>query len=244
MIRILLIAAFILAIISLPAYFRLSKERRQRVRKLILIGIIVLLVSRALPGIFGVIIPLLMALVAGLIRFLPVLIRYAPLLHRLWFSWKQQHNSTSGYRTVHSTIDTPFLRIQLDQHGQPVAGEVLVGKFSGRLIHSLSTIELAQLFKECATDKQSMDLLQRLIRHNAGSQSSYQQSSGTNQRHNRSNRLTIEQAYQLLGLKTNASEKEIITAHRRLIQKNHPDRGGSAELAAQINAARDVLLNR
>jgi hypothetical protein len=243
LIRILLIAALILAIISLPAYFRLSKERRQRVRKLILIGIIVLLVSRALPGLFGVIIPLLMALVAGLIRFLPVLIRYAPLLHRLWFSWKQQHNPSSNHGAIHPTIDTHFLRIQLDQLGQPISGEVLIGKFSGRQILSLDTAELALLFKECVSDKQSMDLLQRLIRHNANSQSSRQQSS-SNPSRNRSNRLTAEQSYKLLGLKTHASRKEIITAHRRLIQKNHPDRGGSAELAAQINEARDVLLNQ
>ena len=242
MIRILLIAVLILAIISLPAYFRLSKERRQRLRKLILIGIIILLVSRALPGFFGIIIPLLMALVAGLIRFLPVLIRYAPLLHRLWFSWKQQHNSTSGYGSIHSTVDTRFLRIQLNQLGQPISGEVLIGKFSGRLIHSLNKAELAQLFKECASDNQSMDLLRRLIRHNANSQSSQRQSSTSNNPRHSNNQLTAEQAYKVLGLNANASQKEIITAHRRLIQKNHPDRGGSAELAAQINEARDVLL--
>ncbi len=244
MIRILLIAALIIAIISLPAYFRLSKEQRKRLRKLILIGIIVLLVSRVLPGLFGIIIPLLMALVAGLIRFLPVLIRYAPLLHRLWFSWKQQHNSTSNHEGIHSTIDTRFLRIQLDQLGQPVSGEVLIGKFSGKPIQSLNTAELAQLFKECASDKQSMDLLQRLIRRNTNSQSSHRQSSRSNHSRNRSNRLTAEQAYKLLGLTVNASRDEIITAHRRLIQKNHPDRGGSAALAAQINEARDVLLNQ
>ncbi len=242
--RILLIVALILAIISLPAYFRLSKQHRQRLKKLIMIGIIVLLVSRALPGLFGLIIPLLVALVAGFIRFLPVLIRYAPLLHRLWFSWRQQHHSTSGYGAVHSTIETRFLRVQLDQRGQPIAGEILAGKFSGRDIQSLDKAELAQLFKECTSDKQSVDLLQRLLRDTAGSQSSYRQSSGSDHPSNKTNRLTAEQAYKLLGLTTNASHKEIITAHRRLIQKNHPDRGGSSELAAQINAARDVLLNQ
>ncbi len=239
MIRILLVLTLIIAIFYLPAYFRLSQQRRRSLNKLILIGIALLLISRALPGLFGLIIPLLAALVAGLIRLLPVLIRYAPLLHRLWFSFRQQRSSTSHHRTAHSTIDTVFLRVQLDQNDQPIAGQVIQGKFSGRPIESLDAAELAHLIKECASDKQSMDLLLLLIKQNSGSQSS-----GAGRQHHKTNRMTTGQAYKLLGLRMNASRQEIITAHRRLMQKTHPDRGGSVELAAQINEARDVLLNQ
>ncbi len=46
----------------------------------------------------------------------------------------------------------------------------------------------------------------------------------------------------VLGLSTDASTESVLDAPRRLIAKVHPDAGGSAELAARINEARDTLL--
>lgn len=51
-----------------------------------------------------------------------------------------------------------------------------------------------------------------------------------------------KEAFAVLGLAEGASEAEIHDAYRRLIVKVHPDRGGSADLAARLNRARDVLL--
>ena len=50
------------------------------------------------------------------------------------------------------------------------------------------------------------------------------------------------EALAMLGLKDDATKEDIITAHRKLIQKLHPDRGGNDYLAAQINQAKDLLL--
>jgi hypothetical protein len=54
--------------------------------------------------------------------------------------------------------------------------------------------------------------------------------------------LGISEARALLGLPVDADEQAIRAAHRRLIATVHPDRGGTEALAAQINAARDLLL--
>lgn len=55
-------------------------------------------------------------------------------------------------------------------------------------------------------------------------------------------RMGLQEAYEILGLEKRATREQIIAAHRRLIQKVHPDRGGSDYLAVKINQARDTLL--
>jgi hypothetical protein len=55
-------------------------------------------------------------------------------------------------------------------------------------------------------------------------------------------KMTAAEAREILGVKPDASRQDIIMAHKRMMQKVHPDRGGSDYLAAQLNQAKDTLL--
>lgn len=61
-------------------------------------------------------------------------------------------------------------------------------------------------------------------------------------RTDREPQLTLEEARKILSVPPHASREEIIGAHRKLIQKFHPDRGGNDYLASRINAAKALLL--
>ena len=79
----------------------------------------------------------------------------------------------------------------------------------------------------------------------AGQNSSGQGSAGddsSEQQAQFSQTMTRQQAADFLGVDINASRDEIRQAHKKLMQKIHPDRGGSDALAKQINLAKDLLL--
>ena len=54
--------------------------------------------------------------------------------------------------------------------------------------------------------------------------------------------MSAQKAAALLGLEGQFSQQDIIDAHRRLMQKVHPDKGGSVALAQELNEAKRVLL--
>jgi hypothetical protein len=55
--------------------------------------------------------------------------------------------------------------------------------------------------------------------------------------------MRLDEARRVLDVPLGADALTIRAAHRRLVARVHPDQGGSAELAARVNAARDALLS-
>lgn len=55
-------------------------------------------------------------------------------------------------------------------------------------------------------------------------------------------RLSLEEARAILGVNEKATKEEIIHAYKKLMTRVHPDKGGNAFLAQQINAAKKLLI--
>ncbi len=68
------------------------------------------------------------------------------------------------------------------------------------------------------------------------------QDRGPSQQAIRQQGMSREQARRVLGLNPNATEQDVKDAHRRLMRRVHPDKGGTAQQAALINRAKDILL--
>tara|TARA_B110000977_G_C10857391_1_gene408317 strand:+ start:67 stop:576 length:510 start_codon:yes stop_codon:yes gene_type:complete len=90
----------------------------------------------------------------------------------------------------------------------------------------------------------SLPMLAPFLKRAKAEQANNDNNNNNNANTNRSanSDITREEAFAILGLDASASEDEIVMAHRRLIQKLHPDTGGNEYLATQLNLAKDFLL--
>lgn len=145
-----------------------------------------------------------------------------------------------------SRVRTAFFEMSLDHDTGDIGGQVLKGNFAGRELGELGRGELIALWSECRDeDAQSAHLLEAYLdrtqpgwRDETGDARAGQGAGGAGG----GKRMTVDEAYEILGLAPGASPDEIRHAHRTLMKKLHPDQGGSNYLASKINEAKDLLL--
>ncbi|WIM13299.1 molecular chaperone DnaJ [Enhydrobacter sp.] len=154
-----------------------------------------------------------------------------------------RHRPSDGFSSPggrqRTEVRTAFLRAWIDHGTGEVGGAVLAGRCAGRTLDSLSDSELLEVRIEAASDADSMRVLEAYLdrRLGPGWRGAQQQSPKAGRAD-----MTRDEALAVLGLAEGATADEIRAAHRRLIQRVHPDVGGSADLAARINRAKDILL--
>jgi hypothetical protein len=149
---------------------------------------------------------------------------------------------TGGAAGDVSRVETGFLRMELDHDTGALSGEVVAGAFKGARLSDLSPDQAKALWREVASDPQSVQVLEAwLDRSHPDWRDTFGASGRADTR--RQGAMTREEAFEVLGLSPGAGAKEIKEAHRRLMKHMHPDHGGSTYLAARINQARDLLLN-
>jgi hypothetical protein len=143
-------------------------------------------------------------------------------------------------RGQRSSVRTAMLEMSLDHDTGATEGRVLAGSYSGRLLSQLSKDELFFLLSECSQrDPQGAQLLRAYM-----DRLGIRQEEAAGPASRRANGMSVEEAYDVLGLKPGASHEEINQAHRALMKKIHPDQGGSTYLASKINEAKEVLLRQ
>jgi hypothetical protein len=146
--------------------------------------------------------------------------------------------SSPGGGAQRTEVRTAFLQAWIDHGTGDVGGTVLSGRFSGRTLDSLGDAELLELHLDCSADADSLRILEPYLDRRLGAEWRNARQPPRGPRTD----MTRDEALAVLGLAEGASEDDIKAAHRRLIQRMHPDVGGSADLAARINRAKDVLL--
>lgn len=168
-------------------------------------------------------------------QILPWIIRALPFLNKL-----REQNTQSG----ESSIQTNHLSATLDHGSGHIDGEIIEGPHKGWLLSELSIMQLEDLLTHYQTeDEESAELLEAYIdqRRQQADQNTEQQRTANRAASDQSARA---EALAILGLDEGSTEEEVVSAHRSLIQKLHPDRGGNDFLAAKINQAKDILLKK
>jgi hypothetical protein len=162
--------------------------------------------------------------------------------------WRRLRRSPQAMPTggKTSTVRTAAVAMELDHDSGEIDGRVLSGGYSGRWLSELSEDELFNIYEEFLYDGETAALLEAYLDRRLGdwrerygphasAHASAHGSAGFAE-------MTREEAYQILGLSSEATAEEIHQTWRRLMKGVHPDSGGSAYLAAKINAAKDLLL--
>lgn len=167
------------------------------------------------------------------------------------FGWSSFGFRGFGRRTAKapgavSRVRSAMIEMELDHDSGDMNGTVLAGSFAGRILGDMPEDALRLLHAECVrSDADAVRLLEayfdrRFPRWREDAHGDAHPRGARPQ----SGAMTEEEAYQILGLQPGAGAEEVRRAHRALMMKLHPDQGGSTYLAARVNQAKEILLDR
>ena len=193
-----------------------------------LIGLLVLLVFTGrlnwLIAAIGALLPLIPRVMKMFVGYWPSIAPY--------FRRYQQNKQSS--------MQTRFIKLQIDMLNGELQGEVLEGVFKDTRLKDLSLEQLTQLLEECQRENaESAALLSAYMKR---AHPDWTSKSGPYEYDKTASAMSEQEARDILGVSSTAGKKEVIKAHKHLMQKLHPDRGGSDYLAQQINQAKSTLM--
>ena len=218
-------------------------QRKPAILKLVSIAGVLMAVLLAVTGRLQILLGLLVFLFPLLRRVLPSL-----LTGRMRGSGQGEAEAKPGNQ---SHVSSDILDMTLDHDSGTMSGEILKGPMAGRALADLGESEFIDLLQYCRDhDEDSARLLETYLDSRFGDSWRTDDPSGDGsaeesepENSGSGGALTESEALDVLGLEAGASRDEIIQAHRRVMQKIHPDRGGSNYLAARVNEAKERLLS-
>ena len=232
---VLVLILFVAALWFVSWYRRAPSAQKRKIRNR---GLIAALAAVLL---IGLVTGRLQPLFALALAAIPVLMRVVSLI-QVAQTFKSMGNAFKSARGPSpgqsSDVRTRYLHMSLDHDSGELEGRILEGRFRGRRLDDLPLDALLDLLAECQReDAESCPLLESYL----------DRVHGSDWRHGAkapepSAAMSRSEAYEILGLAPGASHEVVVDAHRRLIQKVHPDRGGSDYLAAKLNEAKELLL--
>ena len=232
---VLLLAGIAVIYILLKRVQSLPPHKRRAETTKIAIGVaVVAVIMLTLAGKMHWVGAALTGLLVMMRQSLPLLLRLFPVLAQ----WRQQR-ARAGGEGKNSTVTTRILAMYLDHASGQLSGEVLQGPFSQWRLDEMDRAQLDELRDYCRReDPESVQLLESYLEQRFPDEETVSGDSGEID----SGAMNRREAMQILGVDDSASREDIVAAHRKLMQKLHPDRGGSDYLAAKINEAKDFLL--
>lgn len=234
---ILLLVALVAVLFLISWYKRVPKSKQRQFRNK------ALLIGGGIVVLFALITGKLHPLFAALAALVPLAYRAIGLFQTFntirGFTHRMKAGASPGPTPGQtSEVETAFLRMRLDHDTGEMHGTVLRGRFKGRALRDLALAHALELLDECQSDRQSMAVLEAYLdRVHEGWREHRRPPPRAS-----ADGMSRDEAHAVLGLGPDATRDEIVEAHRRLIQRLHPDRGGSDYLAAKLNAAKDLLL--
>ena len=146
-----------------------------------------------------------------------------------------------------SRVQSAMIEMELDHDSGAMAGIVRAGDYKGRRLADLTRPDCERLHAACRRDDpDGARLLEAYLdgRFPGWREAGDGDADAGTLGGGGAGKMRPEEAYEILGLAKSATREEIAAAHRSLMKKIHPDHGGTANLAARVNEARDVLMNR
>ena len=147
-----------------------------------------------------------------------------------------------------SCVRSAMIEMELDHDSGKMRGMVLAGPDEGRTLDSMTRPQCEALYDLCCQDDPEGARLDgslsrpQVCRMACGNAEPGQLWASRHESPSRP--MSEDEAYEVLGLQKGASEEDVVRSHRSLMKKLHPDHGGSTDLAARVNEAKDVLMRR